>query len=161
MYAIRSYYECLVKGKVIVKGSKEELPYATVQIIGLDGGVVTNEHGEFEINHLGKGRHRLRRITSYNVCYTKLLRIPDRYPTLFSVPGEQPATIVSGFRITSYNVCYTKLLRNNKKSILTQTAFYESKGLFGLLYWYALYPLHRMIFWGMIRSIKMKAENTY
>ena len=52
--------KCLVKGKVIVKGSKEELPYATVQIIGLDGGVVTNEHGEFEINHLGKGRHRLR-----------------------------------------------------------------------------------------------------
>ena len=50
--------KCLVKGKVIVKGSKEELPYATVQIIGLDGGVVTNEHGEFEINHLGKGRPR-------------------------------------------------------------------------------------------------------
>jgi outer membrane receptor for ferrienterochelin and colicins len=36
------------------------LPYATVQIVGQDGGVVTNEHGEFEINHVGKGRHRLR-----------------------------------------------------------------------------------------------------
>lgn len=50
---------------------------------------------------------------------------------------------------------------NNKKSVLTQTAFFEPKGLWGLLYWYALYPLHGLIFRGMIRSIKMKAENTY
>ncbi|MCG6912407.1 SDR family oxidoreductase [bacterium BMS3Abin03] len=49
---------------------------------------------------------------------------------------------------------------NNNKSTLTQTAFYEPKGLLGLLYWYALYPLHGLIFRGMIRSIKTKAEDT-
>jgi len=49
---------------------------------------------------------------------------------------------------------------NNNKSILTQTAFYEPKGLWGLLYWYALYPLHGLIFRGMIRLIKTNAEDT-
>jgi hypothetical protein len=34
---------------------------------------------------------------------------------------------------------------------LIQTAFFAPKGLFGLLYWYGLYPLHSLIFSGMIR----------
>jgi hypothetical protein len=46
----------------------------------------------------------------------------------------------------------------NKKSTLTQTAFYEPKGLWGLLYWYSVYPLHELIFSGMIKEIKKAAE---
>ena len=50
------------------------------------------------------------RITSYNVCYTKLLRF-----VISSVDLPQ-SFLVNPFRtrsvrITSYNVCYTKLLR--------------------------------------------------
>ena len=41
---------------------------------------------------------------------------------------------------------------------LVQTAFFASKGLFGLLYWYALYPLHALIFSGMIREIARRTE---
>lgn len=41
---------------------------------------------------------------------------------------------------------------------LTQTAFFASKGLFGLLYWYGLYPLHGLIFSGMIRKLAERAE---
>ncbi|MCZ7556066.1 MAG: SDR family oxidoreductase [Bacteroidia bacterium] len=41
---------------------------------------------------------------------------------------------------------------------LTQTAFFASKGLAGWLYWYALYPIHALIFSGMIRSIAAEAE---
>lgn len=37
--------------------------------------------------------------------------------------------------------------------ILTQTAFFAPKGLSGLAYWYLLYPLHGMIFGGMIRRL--------
>ena len=47
------------------------------------------------------------RITSYNVCYTKLLRVRR-----FGLKGRYRSSrrcLVS--RITSYNVCYTKLLR--------------------------------------------------
>lgn len=44
------------------------------------------------------------------------------------------------------------------KSILIQTAFFEPKGLWGLFYWYSIYPLHGLIFAGMIRSLKRKTE---
>ncbi|MEO8612740.1 MAG: SDR family oxidoreductase [Chloroflexota bacterium] len=40
---------------------------------------------------------------------------------------------------------------------LTQTAFFAPKGLFGLLYWYILYPLHSVIFSGMIRMLAQRA----
>ena len=55
------------------------------------------------------------RITSYNVCYTKLLRF-----YLFNLgrgdvarvdPAHPDAVAMHLDRITSYNVCYTKLLR--------------------------------------------------
>jgi hypothetical protein len=46
----------------------------------------------------------------------------------------------------------------NNHSTLTQTAFYEPKGLWGLLYWYSVYPLHGLIFGGMIKSIQKSAE---
>jgi hypothetical protein len=39
------------------------------------------------------------------------------------------------------------------QTLLTQTAFFEPKGLLGLLYWYALYPVHSLIFSGLIRQI--------
>ena len=42
---------------------------------------------------------------------------------------------------------------------LIQTAFYEPKGLMGLLYWYVLYPIHRVIFQGMIKAIAHRAES--
>jgi len=38
-------------------------------------------------------------------------------------------------------------------SILRQTAIFDPVGLFGLLYWYALYPVHRLVFAGMLRGI--------
>jgi hypothetical protein len=40
---------------------------------------------------------------------------------------------------------------------LVQTAFFAPKGLFGLAYWYGLYPIHRIIFAGMIRNLAQRA----
>lgn len=34
-----------------------------------------------------------------------------------------------------------------------QTAVFDPRGLFGLVYWYALYPLHELVFAGMLRNI--------
>ena len=42
-------------------------------------------------------------------------------------------------------------------SLLTQTAYYAPRGIFGLLYWYILYPIHSFIFSGMIRKIAERA----
>lgn len=38
-------------------------------------------------------------------------------------------------------------------SLIRQTAIFEPRGVAGLLYWYALYPVHRLIFNGMLRGI--------
>jgi hypothetical protein len=43
-------------------------------------------------------------------------------------------------------------------TLVTQTAFFAPRGLFGLVYWYALYPIHGLIFGGMIREIGRRAE---
>jgi uncharacterized protein YbjT (DUF2867 family) len=44
-------------------------------------------------------------------------------------------------------------------SLLTQTAFFAPKGLLGFVYWYALYPIHSMIFGGMIKKIAKRAAD--
>jgi uncharacterized protein YbjT (DUF2867 family) len=43
-------------------------------------------------------------------------------------------------------------------SRLIQTAFFEPKGLPGLVYWYALYPVHALIFRGMARVLAERAS---
>ncbi|HUY11690.1 MAG TPA: SDR family oxidoreductase [Candidatus Dormibacteraeota bacterium] len=46
----------------------------------------------------------------------------------------------------------------NGTTRLTQTAFFEPRGLFGMLYWYAVAPFHGFIFGGMARAIAARAE---
>ena len=41
---------------------------------------------------------------------------------------------------------------------IRQTALFEPVGFCGRLYWYALYPLHKLIFAGMLRQIARVAE---
>ena len=41
---------------------------------------------------------------------------------------------------------------------LDQTVFFAPKGLLGFAYWYALYPLHALIFNKMIREIALRSE---
>jgi hypothetical protein len=43
-------------------------------------------------------------------------------------------------------------------SLIRQTAIFEPRGLWGLVYWYGLYPIHGMIFGGMLRAIAREAE---
>lgn len=42
---------------------------------------------------------------------------------------------------------------NANGSRIRQTAIFQPKGLAGALYWYALYPVHKAIFAGMLRNI--------
>ena len=43
-------------------------------------------------------------------------------------------------------------------SVLRQTAIFDPHGLMGLLYWYGLYPLHLLVFAGMLRNLARSAE---
>ncbi len=40
-------------------------------------------------------------------------------------------------------------------------AWFQPRGLAGELYWYVLYPVHLMIFRGLVRSVKQRAEQAY
>lgn len=46
---------------------------------------------------------------------------------------------------------------DGSSSIIRQTAEFEPRGLLGLLYWYALYPIHKLIFRGMLRRVASSA----
>lgn len=43
-------------------------------------------------------------------------------------------------------------------AVIRQTAVFDPEGLFGLLYWYALWPFHGPVFRGMLRGIAVRAE---
>ena len=43
-------------------------------------------------------------------------------------------------------------------SSIRQTAIFDPLGLWGLAYWYAIYPLHQCVFAGMLRNIARVAE---
>ena len=96
MYAIRSYYagrtiytrrrEIPLAGAVAaahaVKGVDLHAVLQALELLalGLDGLEGLRGLGQLGIGgqHREQGRVRADRITSYNVCYTKLLRRPDR-----------------------------------------------------------------------------------
>ena len=43
-------------------------------------------------------------------------------------------------------------------SRIRQTAVFEPSGLAGLAYWYGIYPLHSLVFGGMLRGIARAAD---
>jgi hypothetical protein len=45
-------------------------------------------------------------------------------------------------------------------SCIRQTALFDPVGLFGTIYWYALIPLHQIIFAGMLRGIAKAAQSS-
>jgi len=48
-----------------------------------------------------------------------------------------------------------------QQSRLIQTAYFAPKGLSGLLYWYLLYPIHGLIFAGMVKKIGQATESRF
>jgi hypothetical protein len=42
-------------------------------------------------------------------------------------------------------------------SAITQTAIFDPIGLSGLIYWYAVHPVHRRIFAGMLSAVAARA----
>jgi uncharacterized protein YbjT (DUF2867 family) len=45
-------------------------------------------------------------------------------------------------------------------SMIRQTAIFDPLGLFGLLYWYGIYPLHLFVFAGMLRNLARAAASS-
>jgi uncharacterized protein YbjT (DUF2867 family) len=47
---------------------------------------------------------------------------------------------------------------SSDRSFLTQVARFKPRGVLGLVYWYSILPFHDIVFRGMIRGIRRKAE---
>jgi hypothetical protein len=45
-------------------------------------------------------------------------------------------------------------------SSIRQTAIFDPLGLAGLIYWYGIYPLHQLVFAGMLRNLGRAAEQS-
>lgn len=50
-----------------------------------------------------------------------------------------------------------EVVASGNTSTIKQTAIFEPIGIFGKMYWYSLYPLHQLIFAGMLQAIADKA----
>lgn len=48
--------------------------------------------------------------------------------------------------------------QENGKNLFVQTAYFAPRGLFGYLYWYAMWPFHAFIFDGLLRRLVLRAE---
>ena len=48
--------------------------------------------------------------------------------------------------------------KDGDETVVCQTARFESKGVLGRLYWYLLYPLHKIVWAGLFRAILARAE---
>lgn len=46
---------------------------------------------------------------------------------------------------------------DERQTTIRQTAIFDPVGLFGIVYWYSLYPLHQLVFSGMLRNIASAA----
>jgi len=46
---------------------------------------------------------------------------------------------------------------DREQSTIRQTAIFDPLGLTGLAYWYTLYPLHQLVFSGLLRNIAKTA----
>ncbi|MCX6067044.1 MAG: SDR family oxidoreductase [Chloroflexi bacterium] len=52
---------------------------------------------------------------------------------------------------------FESIPQKNGQTLITTTAYFDSHGLFGFLYWYAMWPFHKFIFDGMTREIANRA----
>lgn len=48
--------------------------------------------------------------------------------------------------------------QENGKNLFVQTAYFAPRGLFGYLYWYAMWPFHAFIFDGLLRRLVLRAQ---
>ena len=63
-----------------------------------------------------------------------------------------PGTAQLGFRMDP--------IEGDSTTRLTMTARFRPKGLLGILYWYAVVPLHNVVFGGMLSGIRRAAESS-
>ena len=90
------------------------------------------------------------------------LRVGDALD-FWRVDAYQPPTLLrlrAEMRLPGDAWLEWRVVEAPRGSVLEQHALFHPRGLWGLLYWYALLPIHRRIFDRLARSLAQLAEGT-
>jgi uncharacterized protein YbjT (DUF2867 family) len=78
--------------------------------------------------------------------------------TVIALEPERRLTLSFDMRTPGAGVLEFELEKIDGKTQLTATAYWHPAGVWGLLYWYSLVPLHVILFEGMTKAIARQAE---
>ena len=53
-----------------------------------------------------------------------------------------------------------EIKKEGNKTVLHQSAIFDPLGLWGILYWYGFYPVHRLVFKGMLKGISKSVRTS-
>ena len=76
--------------------------------------------------------------------FWRVLELEAPHRLLLLAEMKTPGEALLEFRITP---------AGNGDVILQMLSRFLPRGLFGIIYWYVLYPFHQLIFFGMLKSI--------
>ena len=84
----------MISGHVIEKDTEENIPYATVLIVGTDNGTVANEAGQFQLSNLAEGSYTLRVSAIGYKTLEKSIVVGGEYMAVVHFPLEEDAVQV-------------------------------------------------------------------
>ena len=84
----------MISGHVIEKATEEDIPYATILIVGTDKGTVSNEAGQFQLLNLPEGTYTLRVSAVGYKTLEKEIVVHKDYTAVVHFPLEEHAVMV-------------------------------------------------------------------
>ena len=84
----------MISGHVIEKDTEEDIPYASILIVGTDKGTVSNESGQFQFKNLTEGSYVLRVSAVGYRTLEKTITVGREYMAVVHFPLEEEAILV-------------------------------------------------------------------
>ena len=78
----------MISGHVIEKDTEEDIPYASILIVGTDKGTVSNESGQFQFKNLTEGSYVLRVSAVGYRTLEKTITVVDNPTKLYEIDGK-------------------------------------------------------------------------
>lgn len=152
-----AFYAKKAGGKAVANAS----PASVWRQLSLMGG----EHGYFYLDILWQIRGALDwLIAGPGLCrrrpHPTELHLGDKldFWTVIAIEPARRLTLSFDMKTPGAGVLEFELEEIGGKTQLTATAYWHPAGIWGLLYWYALVPLHIILFEGMTKAIVRQAE---
>ena len=129
----------MISGHVVEKHSEENIPYATILIVGTDKGTISNEVGQFEFRNLKPGRYTLRVSAIGYKTQEKSVEVNTQYTTLLHFQLEEESYMTDEVVVSAnrnevkrrdapvvVNVMSAKLFEMVNSTDLTKTLNFQS-----------------------------------